>query len=124
MAFRMIGSIVLLLAVFGLVVSSLGFLVFSNAIVREYTNSTYRMADMAAALVRGEHVEAYLAGGETAEYEQTREMMNSYCRYMNVSLIYVKYTFFRHKYIRTLNFFVSFVLLSKKSLTLHIQSNG
>ena len=89
MAFRMIGSIVLLLAVFGLVVSSLGFLVFSNAIVKEYTNSTYRMADMAAALVRGEHVEAYLAGGETAEYEQTREMMNSYCRYMNVSLIYV-----------------------------------
>ena len=89
MAFRLIGSIVLLLAVFGIVVSSLGFLIFTNSIVEEYTNSTYRMADTATALVNGNHLEAYLAGEETAEYEQTRGWLNSYCRSMGVSLIYV-----------------------------------
>ena len=89
MAFRLIGSIVLLLAVFGIVVSSLGFLIFTNSIVEEYTGSTYRMADTATALVNGNHLDAYLAGEETAEYEQTRGWLDSYCRSMGVSLIYV-----------------------------------
>ena len=84
-----IGSIVLLLAVFGIVVSSLGFLIFTNSIVEEYTGSTYRMADTATALVNGNHLDAYLAGEETAEYEQTRGWLDSYCRSMGVSLIYV-----------------------------------
>ena len=89
MAFRLIGSVVLLLAVFGLVVSSLGFLIFTNSIVKEYTNSTYRIADTATALVNGNHLDAYLAGEETAEYEQTREWLDSYSRSMWVSLVYV-----------------------------------
>ena len=89
MAFRLIGSIVLLLVVFGIVVSSLGFLIFTNSIVEEYTGSTYRMADTATALVNGNHLDAYLAGEETAEYEQTRGWLDSYCRSMGVSLIYV-----------------------------------
>lgn len=89
MAFRLIGSVVLLLAVFGLVVSSLGFLIFTNSIVKEYTNSTYRIADTATSLVNGNHLEAYLAGEETAEYEQTREWLDSYSRSMWVSLVYV-----------------------------------
>ena len=60
MAVRLIGSVVLLLAAFGLVVSSLGFLIFTNSIVKEYTNSTYRIADTATSLVNGNHLEAYL----------------------------------------------------------------
>ena len=89
MAIRMIGAIVLLLAVFGMVVSSLGFLVFSNSVEKEYTATTYRMAETATTLVKGDHLEAYLSGEEQAEYEQTAGWLDEYCRHMGVSLVYV-----------------------------------
>ena len=89
MSTRMIGAIVLLLAVFGMVVSSLGFLVFSNSVEKEYTATTYRMAETATTLVKGDHLEAYLSGEEQAEYEQTAGWLDEYCRHMGVSLVYV-----------------------------------
>ena len=89
MSTRMIGAIVLLLAVFGMVVSSLGFLVFSNSVEKEYTATTYRMAETATTLVKGDHLEAYLSGEEQAEYEQTVGWLDEYCRHMGVSLVYV-----------------------------------
>ena len=89
MSFHMIGSIVLLLAVFGMVVSSLGFLVFTNKTVEQYTATTYRMADTAASLVNGDHLAAYLAGEETAEYNQISGWLDAYCQRMWVSLVYV-----------------------------------
>ncbi len=89
MATRMIGAIVLLLAVFGIVVSTLGFLVFSNSVEKEYTATTYRMAETATTLVKGDHLEAYLSGEEQAEYEQTAGWLDEYCRHMGVSLVYV-----------------------------------
>ncbi len=89
MAFRIIGSIVLLLAVFGMVVSSLGFLVFSDSVVKQYANTTYRIAKTATALIRGDHLEGYLAETEQEEYEQTAGWLNQYCRSMGVSLVYV-----------------------------------
>ena len=89
MAFRIIGSIVLLLAVFGMVVSSLGFLVFSDSVVKQYSNTTYRIAKTATALIRGDHLEGYLAETEQEEYEQTAGWLNQYCSSMGVSLVYV-----------------------------------
>lgn len=89
MATRMIGAIVLLLAVFGMVVSTLGFLVFSNSVEKEYTATTYRMAETATTLVKGDHLEAYLSGEEQAEFEQTAGWLDEYCRHMGVSLVYV-----------------------------------
>ena len=89
MSFRMIGAIVLLLAVFGMVVSSLGFLVFSNKIVEEYTATTYRIADTASTLVNGDHLAVYPDGEETEEYNRTREWLDAYCRRMWISLVYV-----------------------------------
>lgn len=89
MAARMIGAIVLVLVVFGLVVSTIGFVSFTNAFKREYATSTYHMADTATALIKGDHLEAYLRGEETEEYLKTKENLDTYCHKMNVSLIYV-----------------------------------
>ena len=89
MAVNILGAIVLLLVVFGLVVSTIGFVSFTNAFKREYATSTYHMADTAASLVNGDHLEAYLRGEETEEYLKTKENLDVYCHRMHVSLIYV-----------------------------------
>lgn len=89
MAVNIIGAIVLLLVVFGIITSTIGFISFTNAFKREYSVSTYHMADTAATLINGNHIDAYLAGDETAEYLQTKEYLDTYCRKMSVSLVYV-----------------------------------
>ncbi|MBQ3481630.1 MAG: PP2C family protein-serine/threonine phosphatase [Oscillospiraceae bacterium] len=89
MAANIIGAILALLAIFGLIVSVFGFVSFTDAFKNEYTVSTYHMADTATTLVNGDHLDAYLRGEETEEYERTRSYLDIYCKRMNVSIIYV-----------------------------------
>ena len=89
MAFNITAVIVLILATFGIVVSVVGILKFSDAFDAEYSNTTYHIADTAASLVNGDHIEEYLAGEQTEEYARTRRILNAYCNRMNVSLVYV-----------------------------------
>ena len=89
MAVNIIGAIVILLILFGIIVSAQGYISFTNAFKKEYATSTYHMADTATTLVNGDHLEAYLAGEETGEYERTVQFLDAYCRRMSVSLIYV-----------------------------------
>ena len=89
MAFQLIGVIVTLLAVFGIVVSIIGYLIFSNSVKDEYAVTTYHMADTAATLVNGNHLVDYLRGEETEEYARSKNYLDHYCREMWVSLVYV-----------------------------------
>lgn len=89
MAFNIIGAIIALLIVFGIIVSTIGFISFSNSFRKEYATTTYHMADTATALVNGDHLDEYLAGGETEEYLSTKQYLDVYCRRMSVSLVYV-----------------------------------
>ena len=89
MSVNIIGVIVLLLALFGVIVSALGFFSFTEAFKNEYSTTTYHMADTAASLVNGDHLDDYLAGKETEEYQETKALLEGYCQKMNVSLIYV-----------------------------------
>ena len=89
MALNIIGATALLVAVFGLIVSVLGFASFTAAFKKEYAVSTYHMADTATALVNGDHIDDYLAGRETEEYRRTAAALDEYCHRMRVSLLYV-----------------------------------
>lgn len=89
MAFNITAVIVLLLAAFGIVVSVVGILKFSDAFDAEYSNTTYHIADTAASLVNGDHIDEYLAGEQEEEYARTKRILNAYCNRMNVSLVYV-----------------------------------
>ena len=88
MAFNITAVIVLILAAFAIVVSVVGILKFLDAFDAEYSNTTYHIADTAASLVNGDHIEEYLAGEQTEEYARTRRILNAYCNRMNVSLVY------------------------------------
>ena len=89
MAFNIIGAIVLVLTIFGVVVSALGLMSFTDALQREYAVTTYHMADTATTLVNGDHLEEYLAGGETEEYARSKGFLDAYCKRMSLSLVYV-----------------------------------
>ena len=89
MAVNIIGAIVLMLALLGIIVSALGFLSFTRAFKKEYSVTTYHMADTASALVNGDHIDEYLAGEEREEYQRSLGYLDGYCQRMNVSLVYV-----------------------------------
>ena len=89
MTFNMIGAIVFLIALFGVIVSVLGFVSFTNAFKREYSTSTYHMAKTATTLINGDHIYEYLEGLDKDEYLRTQSYLDAYCQAMSVSLIYV-----------------------------------
>ncbi len=89
MATNIIGATVLLLVIFGLIVSLLGVANFTSSFKKEFAVTSYHMADTATTLVNGDHIDEYLRGEETEEYDQTREYLDEYCMRMNVSLVYV-----------------------------------
>ena len=89
MALHIIGAIVLLLLIFGMGMSALGYLGFTDAFDREYAETSYHIANTATALVNGDHVYDYQTGEYVEEYYQTKAYLDSYCKKMNVSLVYV-----------------------------------
>lgn len=90
LAFNIISAIVLLLLVFSLIVSTIGYVSFTNALKREYAQTTFHMADTAATLVNGDRIDGYLAeGGTSADYRQSKAYLDEYCEKMQVSIVYV-----------------------------------
>ena len=90
LAFNIISAMVLLLLVFSLMVSIIGYSVFTESLERVYSETTYRMADTAVTLVNGDRIDDYLAEGGTSEdFLQTKEYLETYCRRMDVSIVYV-----------------------------------
>ena len=86
---NIIAAIVVLLAVFGIIVTVIGTLGFTSSFKKEHSSTTYHMARTAAMLVNGDHIDEYLRGEETEEYSRTKRIMDAYCKNMHVSLVYV-----------------------------------
>ncbi|MBQ3401001.1 MAG: hypothetical protein IJG61_06330 [Lachnospiraceae bacterium] len=89
MSVHVIGAIVLLLIVFGIIISTIGYLSFSRSFLDSYSVSTYHMADTAATLINGDHLDEYLNREEVDEYERTRMYLSRFVHRMSVSIIYV-----------------------------------
>ena len=89
LAVNIIGVILILLLVFALVMSALGYASYTKAFEEEYSNSTFHIASTAARLVNVDRLDLYLAGGEPEEYAHTKRILDSYCKNMGVSLIYL-----------------------------------
>ena len=89
MAVNIIGAIVILLVAFAIIVSEIGFASFTKTFKREYSEATYHMANTATALINGDHLDEYLAGEETEEYEHSKKQLEYFCEKMGVSMIYL-----------------------------------
>ena len=89
LALNIIGGIILLLVVFGIIVSGIGYYSFTDAFKKEYSTTTSHIADTATTLINGDHLDDYLAGREMEEYELTKGYLDAYCVRMRLSLIYL-----------------------------------
>jgi len=89
MAFNIIGAIVFLLGLFGAIAATLGMLSYTRAFISEYSTTTYHIADTAATLVNGDHLDEYLAGGEIEEYQRSKRYLEGFCKRMHVTMFYV-----------------------------------
>lgn len=84
-----IGVVVVILVAFSAIVTTLGYYAFNDSYLKEVTETTYYMADTATSLINGDHVDDYLAGEETAEWEKTNANLNIYCKKIRVSILYL-----------------------------------
>ena len=84
-----ISIIVISISIFGVVVSIIGNLVFTNTFKNVYADTTYHIADTATALVNGDNIDEYIAGREMEDYLRTKGFLDRYCKRIHVSLIYV-----------------------------------
>lgn len=83
-------SVLVLLLAFGVIVSTVGYISFTDAFKREYAATTYHMADTAATLVNGDEIDGYLKnGGDSDSYRRTKQYLDAYCQKMDVTMIYV-----------------------------------
>lgn len=100
LAFRMISGIILWFFLLAVIVSIIGYVMFTDPMTQEYNDSAFRTAESAAVYVNGDRIEEYLetergkSGGESdpfvsAEYADCWESMNTLCQKQNVTLIYV-----------------------------------
>lgn len=85
----MIGGLVCLILLFAFVICIIGYRGLTKAFEDEYSSVTHHMADSAAVFVNGDHIDRYLAGEEQEEYSETKQQLDTSCRKLNVSLIYV-----------------------------------
>ena len=89
LSFHIASSLVLLLLVFSILVSTIGYLSFSKSFKKEYAETSNNMADTATMLVDGNRIDYYLKNGVDLEYKRTLAQLDEYCNDINVSIVYV-----------------------------------
>ena len=88
--FKSVAGIVLLLAVFSLVVSIIGYNSFTEALLAEYADGAFRTAEIAAMELDTDKMEEYAqSGGVTEEYKRVLDSMEKVCNSSGVTFIYV-----------------------------------
>ncbi len=89
-AINIIGAIVIFMIIFGITVSTIGYYSFTDSFKQEYTDTTYHMAQTAAALVDGNRIDDYLIkNGDEPDYRRSKKYLDLFCVKMNVSIVYV-----------------------------------
>ena len=90
LTYQTVRAVVLLLLVFNLIVSTIGFVRFTNSLTKEYTDAAFRTADSAATLVDAGSIDRYLSnGGINADYQIALSRMQVLCNKQDATLLYV-----------------------------------
>ncbi len=88
--FKSVFGIILLLTVFSLIVSTIGYNGFTEALLKQYSDDAFHTADIAVTCLDTDKMDAYAqSGGETKEYLEAWNKMQSLCNSSGVTFIYV-----------------------------------
>lgn len=89
-AFKSIFGSVGLLIVFSVIVSIIGDLEFTDAMMKQYARGAFYTADAAALTVKADHLKMYLdSGGLGEEYNDTKAELSRLCNSQGAAFIYV-----------------------------------
>ena len=89
-AVKSIGGIVLLLVVFFTIVSIIGYNSFTDALLSQYSDGAFMIAETAKNIVDADRMEDYLqSGGTTEEYISVLERLDQLCNSSGATFIYV-----------------------------------
>ncbi len=89
LSFNIISAVVLLLFMFGFIVSVFGYMRFTESLTIEYNDSAFCTAETAATLINADRITAYLEnGGDDDEYRLSLSRLDTLCEKQNVSVIY------------------------------------
>ena len=89
LSFNIISFVVLLLLIFSVAVSIIGYVRFTESLAIEYNDSAFRTAETAATLINADRIEEYLEkGGDDDEYRLSLSRLDTLCEKQNVSAIY------------------------------------
>lgn len=90
LSFRIISRNVLILLTFSVIVSAIGYALFTDSLTRSYNDFAFQTAETAASVVNGDRIGEYLAsGGHDQEYQEELEQLQLLCETQGVTLIYV-----------------------------------
>ena len=87
---KSIAGIVLLLVLFSMIVLTIGFNIFTDALLEQYAEGAYLTAKTASQYVNADEMEDYLqSGGEGEAYEQVWDNLDRLCNSSGSTFIYV-----------------------------------
>lgn len=89
-AVKSILGIVLLLAVFSVIVSVIGYISFTDALLDQYAEGAFLTAEAAVQLLDADRMDAYAqSGGETEEYQAVWQRLDQLCNSSGATFVYV-----------------------------------
>lgn len=90
MSFRLIVGTILLLMLFGWILSLIGYVRFTNSLTTEYNDAAFRTAETATTLINGDRIDEWEADSGTDEdYLQTAGYIDVLTEKQHVTMIYV-----------------------------------
>ena len=90
LSFRIISRNVIILLAFSVIVSAIGYALFTDSLVKSYNESAFQTAETAVSIINGDRIGEFLStGGDDWEYRLELNRMQNLCRTQGVTLIYV-----------------------------------
>ncbi len=90
LSFRIISRNVLILLMFSVIVSAIGYALFTESLTRSYNDFAFQTAETAVSVINGDQIEEFLESkGDDSEYQTELKQLQLLCRTQGVTLIYV-----------------------------------
>ena len=90
LAFTIVVAIVILLVVFGSVLSLIGFFQFKKTLTAQYVELSYNITDVASSVVDGDKIDYYMSHSEDDEsYTETQKKLDTILSKQSCTLLYV-----------------------------------
>ncbi len=90
LSFRIISRNVLILLMFSVIVSVIGYALFTDSLTKSYNDFAFQTAETAVSVVNGDRIQEFLeSGGNDSEYQEELKQLQVLCKTQGVTLIYV-----------------------------------